>query len=670
METSSKEFEYTYLENVNNTLNNFINLIDDKLKEYQNILFETHKYINEFSYELSNNPEERGDLFNKIENIEKQIESLQSTKKQYLKQLNSAYFGRVDFQKEGAESPKIIYIGLGSIQENSSLLVHDWRADVSSLYYDGTIGKTSYIAPIGKISGNMSLKRQYKIENGKLKYYFDSNMVIDDDILKEELSKNTTSKMKNIVSTIQKEQNILIRSDLNHNLLVQGVAGSGKTSVALHRVSFLLYKYKNTLKSTDILIISPSNKFSNYISQVLPSINDENAYTTTFENIAFNLYRLKYIDRTTYINNFLKTQDEKISKVINYKSNFDFLNKLLDFITNDLRKRFLSQDIILNSNAISKDDYIVIDKKEIEKLYNKLNHLDVYNRIEVVADNLQGYVNNKKNYKNIIKKQLYKMFGKLNVINLYEEFLTHLGLPIEKTLNYLDIPAILIIQNELFGLKNEYETKYIVIDEMQDFTPCHLYLFSKLWNCSRIYLGDINQCIEKSLNKNYLLSLKNIFNFDLVYLTKTYRTSKQISMLASKIIGSNDYQTVERVSDEPEFIKSNDYINVVVKKILQNHDRFNLIAILLKTEYECLKFKEILSTKDCENMLKNVDKNKIVIETITNAKGVEYDYVILLDADESHYNSLIDKNLLYVATTRALHKIDYIYKENLTRFLT
>lgn len=185
---------------------------------------------------------------------------MEKLSKRLKKQKKTPYFGKFNFQADNEKELSSYYIGIGHLQdkEKGENLVYDWRADISSLYYDDVIGKTSYSCPTGKINGDLSLKRQFKIENGTLKYYFDSNLVIDDNILMEELSKNSTTKMHDIVSTIQKEQNVLIRSNDLHNLIVQGVAGSGKTSVAMHRVSYLLYKYRETLKNEDILILSPS----------------------------------------------------------------------------------------------------------------------------------------------------------------------------------------------------------------------------------------------------------------------------------------------------------------------------------------------------------------------------------------------------------------------------
>ena len=279
MDKKVTEQEKFYLDSTLKEIEKIKDKDSKKYKQNLNDIQYLKKFFAENFYDIKKEDDELAGLNIQIENLEQQNVSLEKEISRLQKQRKNPYFGRFDFQADNEQKPNKYYIGLGLIQNSQNEnLVYDWRADVCSLYYDDTVGKTSYSCPDGEISGNLSLKRQYKIDKGNLVYYIDSNMVIDDDILMEQLSKNATSKMHDIVSTIQKEQNVLIRADDFKNTIVQGVAGSGKTSIAMHRVSYLLYKYRNQLKSEDILILSPSELFADYIDDVLPALGEEKTF--------------------------------------------------------------------------------------------------------------------------------------------------------------------------------------------------------------------------------------------------------------------------------------------------------------------------------------------------------------------------------------------------------
>ena len=220
-----------------------------------------------------------------LKNQKRDHEFTEKLEKKYEKMIESPYFGRIDFIEDKEEFSEKCYIGLSNlINEDFDFLVYDWRAPISSMFYDWEIGKASYECPEGTISGEITCKRQYKISNGKIEYMFDSNINIDDEMLQELLSKNSDDKMKAIVTTIQKEQNQVIRNENYKNLIVQGAAGSGKTSVALHRIAYLLYKHRDKITPENIIIFSPNNIFNDYISNVLPQLGEENMYQTTFND--------------------------------------------------------------------------------------------------------------------------------------------------------------------------------------------------------------------------------------------------------------------------------------------------------------------------------------------------------------------------------------------------
>jgi len=245
----------------------------------------------------------------------------------------SPYFGRIDFVQQGKRKQNSYYIGVNNLVKNGEMpLVCDWRAPVSSLFYDYELGRAEYIAPQGKVEGEIKLKRQYQVKDGKLLSAFNSSLTIGDDILKSVLSGNATNKMKTIVSTIQKEQNKIIRANINGNMLVQGVAGSGKTSIALHRVAYLLYQNKNTLKAEDVLILSPNKLFGEYIADVLPELGEENISQMSFYRLAkeqLKFLGLELEKREKSLNN-ITNNTIKLNEIA-YKHTYDFYESLQEF---------------------------------------------------------------------------------------------------------------------------------------------------------------------------------------------------------------------------------------------------------------------------------------------------------------------------------------------------
>ena len=257
-------------------LENCINVIKDYLSELGQELYEKEEKIQEFKKYIWDNKAslDPTELKNLMSDNDLEV-YLALEKGKYFQKLfkiqNSPYFGSIIFEEEN-ELPKIIYLGITHLEDkNKNYLIYDWRAPISSLFYDYEVGECSYKAPEKVIKGNLKRKRQYKIENAKIKHIFDNNINIDDSLLQEVLSNDGSEKMKNIVNTIQQEQNKIIRNVEDKSLIVQGIAGSGKTSVALHRIAFLLYKIEN-LSSKNVLIFSPNNIFSEYISNVLPEL--------------------------------------------------------------------------------------------------------------------------------------------------------------------------------------------------------------------------------------------------------------------------------------------------------------------------------------------------------------------------------------------------------------
>lgn len=326
--------EKEYLKQIISFLKKVIGNTDASVKDHVDTLAEYKDYI------WSNkdiDPHEIRSMRESILNHFALGESVINKRKRLTKILAIPYFGRIDFL-EKKENSKVmpIYIGIHTFYdpESRATLIHDWRAPVSSMFYDHELGEAGYRSPSGEIKGVISLKRQYRIRGGKMEFMIESALTVHDDILQKELSSNADDKMKNIVATIQREQNRIIRNEDIRTLIIQGVAGSGKTSIALHRIAYLLYTFRDSISSKDILIISPNKVFSDYISNVLPELGEETVPETSMEQILSGVLEHKYKYQTYFglVNELLEKPSSSLIDRIAYKASFGFISELDKFI--------------------------------------------------------------------------------------------------------------------------------------------------------------------------------------------------------------------------------------------------------------------------------------------------------------------------------------------------
>lgn len=671
MDKKTLEEEKSYLLNVQNEIDR--TKADNQKLYKQNLktISNFKKYFVDNYYDIKVDGDELAEINLQIENFEQQNNNIQKLVSRLTKQKKNPYFGRFDFKTADDDQARQYYIGLGFLQDNENKnLVYDWRSDICSLYYEDKLGKNSYTCPDGKIDGNVSLKRQYKIEDGKLNYYIDSNMIIDDDILMEQLSKNASSKMHEIASTIQKEQNILIRNEKFENTIVQGVAGSGKTSIAMHRVSYLLFKYRKQLKSEDILVLSPSELFADYIDEVLPALGEEKTFTTTFSNMAKRLLGLDFETRETMLERIIGKQQQADFENIAIKSSFEFLEDLKNFLNNDICKLFVPKTMTFGDVVITKDELA-------DLFFNRMKTLPIYKRIDVLAENIADrFKIEQSKHEDLVKRAKKLLYNKLittDLLKIYNLFLQSVDLEEIDKIGAYDVAPILLIKENLFSLKDNFDAKYVIIDEMQDYTPCHFYLFDKIWHCAKLYLGDIYQSIDKTLSADYLKQLAKQTKSKLKYLNKSYRSTLQISLFAQKILGKHIANNVNRNGDEVECHKVKDCAKDIEKILEQLSDKSQSVAIICKTidEIKLLqKQSSILKKFKVLNEIGSLTKAKNVITTPAKAKGVEFDCVIVPFANDTNYNNELDKNLLYVSATRALHKLYFVADKKPSRFLT
>ena len=671
--------EEKYLNRVENALDHEIARLQTDIAEQQQNYENIQKDFSASFYDIDLG--EKNEYKLQLADLQSQIDYSKQKKERLTKQKLRPYFARVDFIPQQSADEQKIYIGFSHIAEDKQSLVFDWRAPISSMYYDYDVGTAEYESPDGVVKGEITLKRQFGISGGKLNYYIDTDQNINDEILQQVLSKNSSTKMKEIVASIQREQNAIIREEKYKTILVQGVAGSGKTSIALHRAGWLLYKRRGELSSNDILILSPSNLFSSYVSEVLPELGEENVIETTFSHIAKTELKKPLITREKLVDEIYKSKDQDKLNKIAYKSSFEFLNDLLEFLNNVYAGLFDPTDLKFKPKGAADDAYnaFVFTKEELKSLYYEaFGKLPVNKRIEYMVDYLAERFGLSPSQTEAIKPRfkniLYKFFPIADIYKICNVFYARKGLkqPSFKEVPYEDIAPLLVIKEYTQGLKNQYAAKYVIIDEMQDFTPAHFYFFNSIWQCPKIILGDINQCIEKTLSKKYLLQLARFLKAKTIVLNKTYRSTRQISQFSENMIGLKNVINFSRDGEEPKIIKTTSTEHTLLKLLKENEGKYAHTAIVCKNSEEVALISKMLHGKVKFEVIIGTDLTfdyPLVLTTASTAKGIEFDHVIVPYATAENYHSSLDRNLLYVATTRALHQLEFIYEGRKSKFL-
>lgn len=671
--------EEKYLNRVEDALDHEIARLQTDIAEQQQNYENIQKDFSASFYDIDLG--EKNEYKLQLADLQSQIDYSKQKKDRLTKQKLRPYFARVDFIPQQSTDEQKIYIGFSHIAEDKQSLVFDWRAPISSMYYDYDVGTAEYESPDGVVKGEITLKRQFGISGGKLNYYIDTDQNINDEILQQVLSKNSSTKMKEIVASIQREQNAIIREEKYKTILVQGVAGSGKTSIALHRAGWLLYKRRGELSSNDILILSPSNLFSSYVSEVLPELGEENVIETTFSHIAKTELKKPLITREKLVDEIYKSKDQDKLNKIAYKSSFEFLNDLLEFLNNVYAGLFDPTDLKFKPKGAADDAYnaFVFTKEELKSLYYEaFGKLPVNKRIEYMVDYLAERFGLSPSQTEAIKPRfkniLYKFFPIADIYKICNVFYARKGLkqPSFKEVPYEDIAPLLVIKEYTQGLKNQYAAKYVIIDEMQDFTPAHFYFFNSIWQCPKIILGDINQCIEKTLSKKYLLQLARFLKAKTIVLNKTYRSTRQISQFSENMIGLKNVINFSRDGEEPKIIKTTSTEHTLLKLLKENEGKYAHTAIVCKNSEEVALISKMLHGKVKFEVIIGTDLTfdyPLVLTTASTAKGIEFDHVIVPYATAENYHSSLDRNLLYVATTRALHQLEFIYEGRKSKFL-
>jgi len=597
----------------------------------------------------------------------------------------SPYFGRIDFARKSESEAAPVYVGVHSFYDEAAArhLIHDWRAPISSMFYDFETGAASYEAPEGKVEGQIERKRQYRVEDGELVFVIESDLNIHDNVLQEELSRASGEKMKNIVATIQRDQNAIIRNEDSEALIIQGAAGSGKTSIALHRIAFLLYRFKETISSQDILIISPNKVFAHYISNVLPELGEENIRETTMEALAATLLGPKYKFQSFFeqVALLLESGNQAFRDRIQFKATSEFLERLDDYILHVNNHNFQPTDVDLGRYTVP--------AATIQEGYLRAGSAPIPERINEIVEAIAYYLEREEQYtikgkdRTAARKQLKAMFESTNIDQLYKKFYAWLDLPkmfkmaAPGTYEYSDVFPLIYFRMRLEGMTDFDDVKHLVVDEMQDYTPVQYTILEELYPCNKTILGDANQSVNPLSSSTAERISEVMPKADRVYMHKSYRSTLEISNLAQRIQRNEDLVPVERHGEEPAFFECTDESAELdqVRELVATHldSDHKTLGIVCKTQDQAASVHA--HVKGLAEHIQLIEPDSAIFNegiTITGAhlaKGLEFDEVILPFCSAKNYHSLIDRHMLYVGCTRAMHKLSLTHTGERSEFL-
>ena len=619
---------------------------------------------------------------NRLVDVAQQINVLQNSTGQFqnqqrlLEQLDALernpYFGRLDFHEEGFSAIESLYIGIRSLfdQKTNLPLIYDWRAPISSMFYDFGLGKAEYEGPGGIYRGTISLKRQYRIKDRKLVYMFENELKIDDEVLQEALGQHGTEKMRTIVNTIQREQNQAIRNENDALLLVEGPAGSGKTSVALHRVAYLLYRYREIIGSRNIVVFSPSRIFNHYISHVLPELGEENVHQTTFLDFAepFLGWDWNVQSQVAALEELFQYGEklrERHLHSIDFKSSQDF-QKVLDKLV-----QHISTKASIFS-PIKVDQQLIISVEEQEKLFwENYAYLPIHKRLRKIYQRILFLL------KPIKKKRLRRIFEEVSSLEDYEdetwwtkaretvgrmrqEFdpvlnvanqqlqvnsvdwylrlwkerqlwetvaggtsfredgLLSLETMEETVISFEDVVPLLYLKGELEGYPVKHRILHVVVDEVQDYTPLQLGILLKTFPRAKFtFVGDLFQSLHPHIWRSKQWKLEDVFSgidFKTVRLNKSYRSTQEIFHFCNAILGgTSSAQTVLRKGSKPSLrkIRLDDQPEALKRLITraQQHS-YGTIAVIAPTIGESRKLHDSLRALAPELEISLLDQEK------------------------------------------------------------
>lgn len=587
---------------------------------------------------------------------------------------------------EKAPSAEAIYIGIHSFfdEDENVNLIHDWRAPISGMFYDFELGQAYYESPSGRKEGEIVRKRQYRIRDGNMEMMLESEMQIRDDILQKELSRAADDKMKNIVATIQRDQNAIIRNETSPVLVIQGVAGSGKTSIALHRIAFLLYRFKETITARDILIISPNKVFADYISNVLPELGEDTIPEMGIETLAGIALegKFKYESFFDQVTRLLEKPDPDFIERMQFKASYEFLGKLNSYMAWLSRENFDAANIPVRLKKVP--------ASYVRNCFLSYERLPMFRRLTEMTRDIYIMVERELRYdlkaseKNKIRSEVKKMFKSTSVRALYKQFYEWVGRPElftyakGTTYEYADVFPLIYLKMKLEGVESFGKVRHLLVDEMQDYTPVQYAVLSRMFTCNKTILGDANQSVNpySSTTSSEIQQVLN--NADLVTLNKSYRSTYEIAQFAQRISPNSDLEAVERFGEEPQihtFAKSKAEVDYIIQDVARfKKTGQHTLGIICKTQKQTDKMHKMLQDAGVDGINKlnagsSAFSSGIILTTAHLAKGLEFDEVLVPGVTGTNYATEIDKSMLYIACTRAMHRLTLTSVGEASRFL-
>jgi DNA helicase-2/ATP-dependent DNA helicase PcrA len=676
---ATEQEEREYLEEIKEQLTFAIKRMDNAVKQFSHELREKKQYIHEHQSGMDD-----ADMVAAGQSINRMAftgDAAVARKRKLLKLGQSPYFGRIDFAAANKEATPV-YIGVYSFMDERQRrnLIYDWRAPISSLFYDYELGPASYATPSGPVQGTIALKRQYKIRDGRMEFMIENDVNIHDDVLQRELAKSSDDKMKNIVATIQRDQNAVIRNETASVMVIQGVAGSGKTSIALHRIAFLLYRYRETIAAKDVLIISPNKVFADYISNVLPELGEEHIPELGMDELAADLLENRYQFQTFFeqVAALLENPDPAFIERIQFKASFDFLSQLNRYLLHIENHYFTVRELRVGRT--------VVPGPWIQEKFKTFHRVPLLKRFALVAEAVRAYVRDAAGRKltgqekGTIGEAIPRMFKLHNVLDLYRDFYRWCGKPellkLDQRLHleYADVFALIYLRLRLEGISAYDHVKHLLVDEMQDYTPVQYAVLSRLFTCRKTILGDVSQTVNP-YSASSAETIERVFpQADVVTLYRSYRSTVEITAFAQRIVPNPHIIPLERHGPEPVVMSctSRDEEMKAARELITafrssgNHSLGIICKTLRQAEaaYRALAAPGVhLLTEESTTF-----KEGVIITSAHLAKGLEFDEVIVPFASARTYKTEVDKRMLYVACTRAMHQLTLTYSGEATSF--
>lgn len=642
-------------------------ILKDELLHFSKETKQFHQYLVDYKGEID--PHE---MFINSRLLEQQQVAETVSGKQLIrleKQKKNPYFTRVDFVYDGEQTAEKIYIGSFSFStKEERLLIYNWRAPIASIFYDYDLGKAHFQTPAGTASGDIQRKRQIKFKDGTIDYVVESDTTVFDEVLQNELRQQKGGQMSTIISTIQKEQNKVIRDNRSKDMIIQGVAGSGKTSIALHRIAFLLYHFRNRITSDQVMILSPNRTFSRFIAQVLPELGEEPVTEWTIDQFGQTLSDIADVpSRFQEIELLYLEKDPQLNERVRYLSS----KKCVADLKGYLRKieAFSPQSILIG-------DY-EYNAEFILRRYKAYEKKSIFQRFQLIAEDIfenlrtRPFQPKRKPTKKQLVNRLKKMFNKTNSHQLYRDFLTEQGFEMKKAVSYSDLFPIIYIRLFLEGMDEFSKIHYLIIDEMQDYTPIQFEVFKKMFTCPVLLIGDFTQSLT-TINEMHLPDVQNYYpNAQSIFLTKSYRSTYEIITCAKEIIDDHMIEPVLRHGMKPKkwVVSSQEEEISSILELVEQLRKQDLatIALITKTLVRAYEWRGLLENQGlaCEVLTDESTslQENLSICPLVQSKGLEFDAVIVVDTDEATYPGLLGKQQLFVAATRAMHALYFFQRE-------